>query len=192
MKARLALLALVLLLAPGYRILRTADRLPIRWNAAVVPFLINPAGGPAGTRPAILLALEAWNGAGADFRFTDGRWTRTGCNGRDRVNVCCFEPLGRDGVVARNRLTYDPATGFLRDSDIQFNTAYGWSVAGEAGKMDVRNVATHELGHSLALNDLYNPESVQKTMYGVVRFGERKKRTLHPDDVNGIRRLYPW
>ena len=34
---------------------------------------------------------------------------------------------------------------------------YDWSTFGEASKMDFENIATHELGHSIGLADLYSP-----------------------------------
>ncbi|MBT8363237.1 MAG: hypothetical protein KJP23_00930, partial [Deltaproteobacteria bacterium] len=43
----------------------------------------------------------------------------------------------------------------------------------------------------LALADLYNSSDSEKTMYGTIQEGETKKRSLHQDDINGIRYLYP-
>jgi hypothetical protein len=57
--------------------------------------------------------------------------------------------------------------------------------------MDVANIATHELGHTLVLADLYGGGDTEKTMYGYASAGETKKRTLHSDDIAGIRYLFP-
>ncbi len=57
--------------------------------------------------------------------------------------------------------------------------------------MDVQNIAIHELGHSLQRLDLYGTADTEKTMYGIAADGEIKKRTLHADDIAGIRYIYP-
>lgn len=67
---------------------------------------------------------------------------------------------------------------------------YDWSLAGEAGKMDFDNIATHELGHSVGLNDIYDSGCSEVTMYGYATYGEIKKQTLEPADVLGVNALY--
>ncbi len=80
----------------------------------------------------------------------------------------------------------------MKDVDIVFNgDDFSWSTSGESGKMDVQNIATHEIGHFLGLDDLYSSSDSEATMYGYAAPGETKKRTLTEDDKNGIRFLYP-
>ncbi len=67
---------------------------------------------------------------------------------------------------------------------------YDWSASGEAGKMDFENIATHELGHSVGLADIYNSACTEQTMYGYADYGETKKRTLESGDIIGIKKLY--
>ncbi|MAG22424.1 MAG: hypothetical protein CL943_03945 [Candidatus Diapherotrites archaeon] len=67
---------------------------------------------------------------------------------------------------------------------------FNWSSSGEAGKMDFENIATHELGHSVGLGDLYTVECLEETMYGYASEGETKKRTLESGDITGIQELY--
>ncbi|MBW2997043.1 matrixin family metalloprotease, partial [Candidatus Woesearchaeota archaeon] len=67
---------------------------------------------------------------------------------------------------------------------------FDWSTAGEAGKMDFESIATHELGHSAGMGDLYNAECSEQTMYGYASNGETKKRTLEAGDIAGIQDLY--
>ena len=66
---------------------------------------------------------------------------------------------------------------------------FDWGI-GEAGKMDFESIATHELGHSVGLGDLYTSECSEQTMYGYASYGEVKKRTLEPGDIAGIKKLY--
>lgn len=57
-------------------------------------------------------------------------------------------------------------------------------------KMDFENIATHELGHSVGMDDLYVNNCSEETMYGYATFGETKKRDLGAGDITGIRELY--
>ena len=79
-------------------------------------------------------------------------------------------------------------------------------------KLDVQNVATHEIGHYSGLADLYNPgdfnytlemknNNQAATMYGRIDVGETYKRTLNPEsfsdqfavtnyDIGGINFIY--
>lgn len=67
---------------------------------------------------------------------------------------------------------------------------FDWSSSGEVGKMDFENIATHELGHSVGLDDLYTGECESATMYGYASEGEINKRTLEAGDIKGVQELY--
>jgi len=67
---------------------------------------------------------------------------------------------------------------------------FDWSASGETGKMDFENIATHELGHSVGLGDLYQSACAEQTMYGYAGFGETKKQTLEAGDIAGAVKLY--
>lgn len=56
--------------------------------------------------------------------------------------------------------------------------------------MDYQNIATHEIGHGAGMNDLYQSECSEETMYGYAATGETKKRDLNAGDVSGIKKLY--
>lgn len=70
------------------------------------------------------------------------------------------------------------------------NVTFDWSSSGEAGKMDFENIATHELGHSVGMNDLYTSTCSQETMYGYAALGEVIKQTLNAGDIKGVNALY--
>jgi hypothetical protein len=70
-----------------------------------------------------------------------------------------------------------------------FNTHYSWSTSGDSDKMDLQNIATHELGHN-GLGDLRSPKDAELTMYAFSSLGETKKRTLGTGDIWGIQKLY--
>ena len=67
---------------------------------------------------------------------------------------------------------------------------FDWSSTGEPGKMDFESIATHELGHSIGLDDLYDTKCSDQTMYGYAAYGETDKRTLEAGDIKGIQELY--
>ena len=71
------------------------------------------------------------------------------------------------------------------------DTTFDWSAesAGVAGKMDFDNIATHELGHSVGMGDLYNT-CVDETMYGYSSNAETRKRDLNNGDISGVNSLY--
>jgi hypothetical protein len=78
----------------------------------------------------------------------------------------------------------------LVEWDQIYSSVYSWSSSGEAGKMDLDNIVTHEIGHSFGMNDLYTSFCSQQTMYGYAGFGETIKRTLEVGDISGINKLY--
>lgn len=67
---------------------------------------------------------------------------------------------------------------------------FDWSTDGAADKMDFENIATHEIGHAIGMNDLYTNDCSQETMYGYASEGELNKRTLEIGDITGIKLLY--
>lgn len=66
---------------------------------------------------------------------------------------------------------------------------FDWSVTGAAGKMDLDNIATHEIGHS---DGMGHPDDscTEETMYRFSSNGEIKKRDLNSGDIAGINQLY--
>ena len=78
----------------------------------------------------------------------------------------------------------------ILETDCRMNTYYSWSLSGEAGKMDVQNIMTHEFGHWCGLDDLYDDVDYWLTMYGYADYGETYKRTLGLGDINGLEAWY--
>jgi uncharacterized protein (TIGR03382 family) len=113
-----------------------------------------------------------------------------------------------------------PDDGEILDADIEFNGIHQTFSAepdGEPGKHDVQNTLTHELGHVLGLDHTCHdgeifprpvdhngnpvpdcqpasdlPDEVKNaTMYNYSVEGEIDKRSLEPDDIQGLQTIYP-
>lgn len=70
------------------------------------------------------------------------------------------------------------------------DTDFAWAMDGSANAMDFENIATHELGHTVGMGDLYTSACSDQTMYGYAGYGETKKQTLESGDIAGIKALY--
>ena len=158
------------------------------------PNCADPGAGDADFQiEQILEGMTTWDNSGAEFAFSySGTSSGTSVSGNG-INLIFFSlsPPGGGDYIAAN---YSWSTwGDIYETDIVFNDAdYTFYHGGGScsGRMDIRNIITHELGHSLCLSDLYDSGDSQKTMYGYSSPCETKKRTLHSDDIAGIIAIY--
>jgi len=91
------------------------------------------------------------------------------------------------------------------DTVLNTDSFFAWTVAGtvidpdtellpgtDDYDVDVQNIMTHEAGHWLVLNDLYDDIYLEQTMYGISSDRELKRRSLEDDgDILGLRKIYP-
>lgn len=181
-----------------------------KWKT-VEPWLINPAnnGGLPTDFPLSNMTgnIAKWedaadgvlgNGQGTNI-LGDGSVTSdlldADLKGPDGRNEVYFAGISNPGVIAitviwgvfggpvQNR-------GLTEWDQVYDDVDYAWSTSGEAGKMDFENISTHELGHSVGLDDLYNSACSEQTMYGYSDLGETKERTLESGDIAGTNILY--
>ena len=140
----------------------------------------------------------AGNGRGVNI-LGDGSITSSDlsqfANTLDGVNGVYFADITTSGVIAVTTVWGfwggDIATREIVEWDQVYNDFdFDWSASGQSGKMDFENIATHELGHSIGMADLYTTVCNDETMFGYAANGEIKKSTLEQGDIRGINLLY--
>ena len=136
----------------------------------------------------------------------------------DGRNVISWKPLST-GTIAITYVWYYTATKYIAEFDILLNNSYAWTYTepnltgvaydpngpaddgvngtygdplntGIARTFDVRDIMTHEAGHTLMLKDLYDSTDRDLTMYGYGSYGELKKDTLGYGDFLGLNAIY--
>lgn len=171
-----------------------------RFPTPPITYYINQNGTPdcASEFTAAQTAFQVWeNVTFSNLAYTYGGTTTRVPSTTDDFNDCGWIESNwpfESSAIAVNRIQFDgtPSSNQIYNFDLLFNGVnFTWSCSGEAGKMDVQNVATHEAGHSLNLRDLYGSVDSEKTMYGNGVTGETKKQTLETDDIAGTRYVYP-
>ena len=107
----------------------------------------------------------------------------------DGVNLVDFGPLGA-GALAMNYTWYSGT--HILEVDLRLNrTDYRWTNRpGGKNRYQVANVAAHEIGHQVGLDDLGDPHGAL-TMFGRMSKGEMSKMTLGRGDLKGAATLSP-
>lgn len=176
----------------------TGWRLP----AGPFPYFVDTRRADRDIREAVSGAIEraaaTWTAADPATQFPFAGPTRAFAPEYDGRNVILWKGLPR-GVIAAAYLWVDPVTSEVIDADMVFNSFVDWAVSdptagdcgGDPGGYDVQAVATHEFGHFIGLEDLYQPTSVDLSMHGIVTVGELKKASLGRGDVLGALAVAP-
>lgn len=173
-----------------------------KWKV-VEPYVVNPAN-TRGLDPAFVASnmaadIAKWEAAAGVDILGDGATTSETLEADlvspDDQNEMYFADIDEPGVIAM-AIVWGIFSGppFQRElvewDQVYDQVDFDWSATGEANKMDFESIATHELGHSVGLADLYTSECSEQTMYGYADYGETKKRSLEDGDITGIRKLY--
>lgn len=165
-------------------------------------FVINPTNNedisPSYVSAAFVGSTDLWDNQ-VDFNLfgsSSNNSTATfDFNVTDNQNVVKFGDYRDPNVIAvTNVWGYfygNPKTRELIEWDMLLNDSFNWGVWElDPTKMDLANIATHELGHAAGMADIYSGTCSPVTMYGYASEGEINKRTLENPDITGVRKLY--
>ncbi len=175
-----------------------------KWAELPVQFALDPDGGPTGASAEMLQGLDTWDAATSAKLFADvltvDSSTNPSLNAADGVNTISFRLLaGYPTALAITNIWYDPDSDLMVDTDVIFNAKYKWGIDADGegaafslprSTYDVCNIATHEIGHVVGLDDLYLSEYRELTMYGYSAAKETKKISLMPGDIAGTQAIY--
>jgi uncharacterized protein (TIGR03437 family) len=185
----------------------------VRWNLTDsassivqngrVVYNINPAGSDdvpfTQVEAAITSSFKTWEDlATCGIAFTRGaNRTETGARNDDifqiywRENSTVDDGLDISGALAVTRLyTFTGArAGEIADVSLVFNgKEMQWATDGNPDRIDIAEVATHEIGHVIGLS--HTPVTAA-TMFPRSGEGITRHRTLHSDDQIAASILYP-
>jgi hypothetical protein len=98
-------------------------------------------------------------------------------------------------ALAVSYIWYDRITKVATEVDTIMNTKSTWywsqnQNCAYQGVYDAQDILTHELGHTMGLDDMYTDEYANHTMYGYGSKGEVKKDTLTQGDISGVQQIY--
>lgn len=167
---------------------------------AGLTYKINYSSAPSGIqskiRSAIANAFTTWTEADNKQKFYDYGSTDIRGNRFDGENVVAWKGINST-AIAITYIWYWSDTLEVAEVDTMFNKNLSWAVS-EPGPdcissptYDVQNIATHEFGHWVGLDDLYAGEDSELTMYGYGATGELKKDTLGVGDISGVLAVTP-
>ena len=173
-------------------------------NWPYISYSVNSIGAPVGATKAIKDAFETWDSqvghlAGEIFNDNVAIASRNAAGNKfDGKNVVSWGKLGK-GIVAQTTVWYKTQTKIIVEFGIVFSTAYKWGIDADGEgttysltkAFDVQNIATHEVGHTLMLDDLYFKGANALTMYGYVSYGQTYAISLGAGDIRGVKILYP-
>lgn len=171
--------------------------LGVKWPALPVSYVINPTN-PQGLAEDFILgavstSAETWDAVTSAELFDDAY--ATDYNARygvqNYINAIAFEDYSDNNVIAITSIWYTRVGKRIVEFDMLFNTRFAWGDAtASPAVMDLKNIATHELGHSVGLGDIYSTACSGVTMYGYSSYGELQKRSLEQPDITGLQKMY--
>ena len=183
----------------------------IHWEDSALPVLFKLSNDDSAWLAAIENSFQTWENdpdSYVDFEYAGG-FTGTpssfigdgSMNGDNEVGWVSISE-SYPNAIAVTLVWYNIFTGLIAEVDMAMNGDFLWSqtdipagtdpdtVVGDSSSYDVQNIVTHEVGHWLLLEDLYQKPAGDQTMFGYGSKGELKKRSLESGDLAGLGAIY--
>ncbi len=173
-----------------------------KWKT-VEPYVVNPENTAGLDMNFVFSNFESdiakWENAAVTnivgYGYTTADVLEADAVSPDNLNEIYFGSIAEPGAIAITIVWGifggPPKSRELVEWDQVYDQVdFQWSANGDANKMDFESIATHELGHTMGLDDLYTDGCSEQTMYGYASEGETNKRTLESGDIAGVRTLY--
>jgi len=190
---------------------RVGDRtVTLSWNRFPIRYFVTnrDVDGVTATQfqTAVQRAFNTWHAVPntqTSSQFVG--FTQANPNVGDNATVLGFQNRpDLDRTLAATNFVIDTTTGEIVESDIFFNSAFGWSTAdaGSSGRFDVASIAQHEIGHLLGLSHSALGETElraggrrvlgsEAVMFPIAfSAGDISDRVLKADDIAGISDIY--
>jgi hypothetical protein len=171
--------------------------LPWKWNTLPLHLVINPTGSPGLSEQFLVehtvASAEAWNRA-AHVELSDlsPSVDYTAPRNVDAIHTVSFLELLDTSVLAFISAYGTGTNGFdIIGFDIVFNTRIRWGDASmEFGVMDFQAVMSHELGHAIGLDHVFDRSCIDATMWFGISYGDISDRTPEKAESKAVRKLY--
>lgn len=168
----------------------------VKWTTPPVSYVINPTNSgleETFVTSVISTAAETWDVTTASELFNNGYTIdyKAQYGVQNFKNAIAFGDYPDSNVIGVTSVWYTRVGKRIVEFDMLLNTDFTWGNAyGNPSVMDLQNIATHELGHSVGMGDIYSTACSTVTMYGYSIKGETSKRTLEQPDVKGLQSMY--
>jgi len=168
----------------------------VKWKSNLpLSYSINPNNSYGLTdsfvQDTISTSSETWDNATITELFSAPSINYSAQYGiQDYKNSIDFGNL-ESSIIGVTSVWYTRVGKQIVEFDMRLNTDYTWGDASvDPTLMDLENIVTHEMGHTVGLDDIYASTCSNVTMYGYGTEGETSKRTLESADIEGIQSLY--
>jgi hypothetical protein len=166
------------------------ELLGVHWYT-IINYYINPSSKYGFSTTAVVNTIttsaNTWDKETSYTVFSYKGTTTKTAGKRDGYNVVAWGRCS-PGAIATTTIWYSGDQ--ILETECKMSTAYGWSLSGQAGKMGVQNIMTHEFGHWCGLKELYQDKDYWLIMYGYSDCGLTYARTLGLGDINGLKAVY--
>ncbi len=172
--------------------------LGVKWRSLPVSYVVNPEV-EAIIKGAVLASNETWDAATFKELFNNNysldataNWDSDYPDGRNEYSMGNYPQSGVIAVtVVWSGIPFGGKGRQIIEYDVMFDTDFTWGDATlNSAVMDLQNIAVHESGHGVGLDDIYSSSCSEVTMYGYSNYGETKTRTLEQSDITGLQKMY--